>query len=195
MQRSSLREIVIGLSSAVSNVDVNDVVVTNLGVDADSEVDARVQLQQNQIALSSDGRTLTLSFEEGELNDGVYQLELSSSLTGGDAIIEIGNNTNRFFVLEGDWNGSGAVNIQDFATFAYWFGQSTPDVPEYVDLNGSGAVNIQDFAFFAANFGRSIVLPAAEGEQLDDSTPAPTKTDLTDQAIRSLTSESRSFRR
>jgi hypothetical protein len=63
-------------------------------------------------------------------------------------------------VLTGDWNGSGGVNIQDFATFAYWFANALPTAPDYVDLNGSGGINIQDFAGFAGNFGDAIVFPS-----------------------------------
>ena len=95
-------------------------------------------------------------------------------MTCGDSFTLTGDSTNQFYELEGDWNGSGGVNIQDFATFAYWFSQPIPTAPNYVDLNDSGGVNIQDFAGFAANFGQGIVFPgeaasatsdgAAEGE-------------------------------
>jgi hypothetical protein len=91
--------------------------------------------------------------------DGVYQLELLAAITGGDTFTVSGNATNKFYVLRGDWDGSGGVNIQDFATFAYWFGKPVPTAPDYVDTNVSGGVNIQDFSSFAANFGKSVTFP------------------------------------
>ena len=109
-----------------------------------------------------------------ELADGVYRLDVLPTVTdspagnpldgdgngtGGDAFVFQGDGTNRFFVLATDWNGSGGVNILDFATFAYWFGLLAPTAPEYVDTNNSGGVNILDFAPFAGNFNTAVTLP------------------------------------
>ena len=165
-QRSSLREIVVDLGRSVAMVNVNDIVLRNLGIDADANT--LIALDQEQLNLSADGRQVTLTLMPDQLGDGVYQLELMPALTGGEAFTITGNHTNQFYGLAGDWNGSGSVNIQDFATFAYWFGQSVGEAPEYVDLNGSGAINIQDFAAFAANFGKSLNLGAPpESESIE----------------------------
>lgn len=164
IQRSDIRELVIELPNPISAPTAADVVLTNLGVDAPNDPDVVVTLDDSQLSLSPDGLVLTISFSANQLDDGVYQLELLSTITGGDAITITGSPTNRLFVLTGDWNGSGGVNIQDFATFAYWFGNPVPTAPDYVDPNGTGGVNIQDFALFAGNFGRAVTFPPAPSE-------------------------------
>lgn len=160
-QRSDVRVIVINFGSAISAPTANDLVLTNLGVNAPVDPDTVVALDNSQLSLSQDGRELTISFDANELEDGVYQIELLSSITGGDSFTITGDATNRLFVLTGDWNGSGGVNIQDFATFAYWFGNSLPTAPDYVDANDTGGINIQDFSAFAANFGQGVTFPGA----------------------------------
>ena len=166
-QRSSLREITITLPVPVASISAADVVLTNLGVDPDQDPDVVVPLRDDQLTLSSDGLTLSITLDADQLGDGVYQLELLPAVTGGESFIIAGDADNGLYVLTADWNGSGGVNIQDFATFAYWFGQTVPTAPEYLDLNGSGGINIQDFAAFAANFGQEIPLPpnSGDGEQ------------------------------
>lgn len=153
-QRSDIRQVVVNLIAPVSSVAAEDLVLTNLGLDVQADPDVVVPILDEQISLSSDGLRVTISFAAGQLQDGVYQLQLQSALTGGAPVVITGDDQNRFFVLTGDWNGSGGVNIQDFATFAYWF--ATNQAPEYVDLNNSGGINIQDFAGFAKNFGKGI---------------------------------------
>jgi hypothetical protein len=163
-QRSDLREIVITLITPVSSVSADDLVLTNLGINASLDSDVIVPLEDDQLSLSGDGKQLTISFAAGELTDGVYQLQLLSAITGGDPVTITGDDLNKFFVLTGDWNGSGGVNIQDFATFAYWFASNQS--PQYVDLNASGGVNIQDFAEFAKNFGVSVSFSQGPGAAL-----------------------------
>ena len=173
-QRSGLFQIVLTFEFPIAAPAASDIVLTNLGVDADADADTVIELRDEQITLSTDGLTVTIELDAGQATDGVYQIELLGGITGGDPFTFTGDDQNDFFVLEGDWNGSGGVNIQDFATFAYWFGEEVPAAPAYVDLNNSGGVNIQDFAGFAANFGRAIVFPGqfsgeqvGEAEQLD----------------------------
>jgi hypothetical protein len=134
-------------------------VLTNLGVNAPVDADTVIALRDDQLSLSADSMQLRIRPDANQLSDGVYQVDLLSGITGLDTHTITGNADNKFYVLTGDWNGSGGVNIQDFATFAYWFGKSVPPAPEYVDVNGSGGINIQDFAGFAANFGKSITFP------------------------------------
>ena len=165
VQRSGLREIVAEFAVPIILPTAADVTLTNLGLDADNDPDTVIELRDEQISISEDGLVLTISLDPGQLGDGVYQLELAQSVTGADEFVFTGNSDNEFYGLSGDWNGSGGVNIQDFATFAYWFGQSD-NAPAYVDLNNSGGINIQDFAGFAANFGSTIQYPdsSLEGE-------------------------------
>jgi hypothetical protein len=150
-----------------------DLLLTNLGVDAPADADTVIPLTEDQLSLV-DGKTrLIISFPPFALADGVYELQLLPTLTdevgnpldgagSGTATPAVfqGNGTNRFFKLTADYNGSGGVQIQDFATFAYWFGTAAPPAPGYVDLNSSGGINIQDFAGFSGNFGVGIAYPS-----------------------------------
>ena len=161
VQRSGLFQIVLTFDTPITAPVASDLVLTNLGMIADVDPDVVITLRDEQLSLNSDGLTLTIELDAEQATDGVYQIQLIDNITGGDTFTFTGNETNRFYVLKGDWNGSGGVNIQDFATFAYWFGQSVPTAPAYVDLNDSGGINIQDFAGFAANFGKSVAFPGA----------------------------------
>ncbi len=192
-QRSDLREIVIDLGRSITNPVASDIVLTNLGVDASMDADMVVALRDDQLSLSSNGQQLRITLDANQLPDGVYQLQLLADITGGETFTMTGDATNKFFVLKGDWNGSGGVNIQDFSTFAYWFAQASPPAPAYVDMNASGAVNVQDFSGFAANFGRSIVFPTTplmqsaggEGEMTRREIPQSERADV--RAVNSAT--------
>ena len=56
-------------------------------------------------------------------------------------------------LISGDFDGSAAVNFDDFFIFADNFGQT--DFAAATDLDASGAVNFDDFFIFADNFGKS----------------------------------------
>lgn len=179
-QRSMMRQIVVDLDISIGPLSVNNFVLTNLGVNAPVDPDTVIALRQDQLSQSNGFKRLVFEFDAGQLSDGVYQLELKSPLTGATLYTITGNATNKLYILEGDWNGSGGVNIQDFATFAYWMGKPVPEAPHYVDANNSGGINIQDFAAFAANFGKQVTFPtpsaliasgAAEGESIDTAEP------------------------
>ena len=170
IQRSSLRQISVQLPITPAAVTAADLELTNLGVDARPGGDADVvidTIRDDQLVLA--GNTLTINLDANQLPDGVYQLELKSALTGGASFTLEGSRTNGLFVLKGDWNGSGAVTVLDFATFSYWFSRSVntntnvPEderlAPEYVDLNASGAVTVLDFAPFSNNFSKSLNFP------------------------------------
>ena len=187
-QRSSLRQISVDLPITPAAASASDLVLTNLGVDARAGGDADQvidNLRDDQLALA--GNTLTINLDASQLSDGVYQLELKSALTGGAPFTLVGSKANGLFVLTGDWNGSGAVTVLDFATFNYWFGSSVNTntnvdealrlAPEYADLNHSGAVTVLDFAGFSSNFNKLLKFPGdpagvtatpptAEGESL-----------------------------
>lgn len=56
-------------------------------------------------------------------------------------------------LISGDFDGSAAVNFDDFFIFADNFGQT--DFAAATDLDANGAVNFDDFFIFADNFGKS----------------------------------------
>ncbi|QDU75665.1 Calx-beta domain protein [Bremerella volcania] len=168
-QRSDVRNIVVTFDEPIAEVVAADLVLTNLGIDADVYADQVITLTDGQ--LSVDGNTLTIIFAPYELSDGIYQLDVLPTVTdvlgnsldgdkdthGGDAFVEVGSVVNKLFKLTGDYNGSGGVNILDSATPIYWFGSD--QAPQYVDLNQSGAINILDFSGYVANFGVELTFP------------------------------------
>lgn len=171
-QRSDLRDIVIDLGAAIESIPADGIVLTNLGVTG-SETPAEVNLRNDQVVLAATGNRITIQLDEAQLADGRYQLVLSPDVTTGPEFTYVGDRTNRFFVLRGDWNGNARVDLLDFATFAYWFGNSTTVAPNYVDLNGSGTIDFGDFTLFENNYADTIALPGA---------PDPITPDLIDDA-------------
>ncbi|MEM9825810.1 MAG: VCBS domain-containing protein, partial [Planctomycetota bacterium] len=137
-------------------------------------------LQAGEIADVSevDGKTVVrLTFDPGDsvtagasLDDGDYHLEIDSAKiclgeipldgnldgqAGGEFVFgdESGDG---FFRKYGDADGSGLVNLLDFADFRATFGQREGD-PAFrrdLDANGDGTVDLLDFADFRTNFGR-----------------------------------------
>jgi hypothetical protein len=168
LQRSDIRTLVIAFSEPVI-VTVDDLTLTNLGLDAPNDEDTPVAV--DPAWLTVEGTTATLTFPARQLPPGAYRLQIESSVvdldgkpldgnqdgTGGDAFVFQANAENRFYVLAGDFNGDGAETIFDFPTFAYWFAANT--APDYLDLNDDGGVTIFDFSIFAENFNLMVVLP------------------------------------
>jgi len=172
-QRSDLRTIGVTFSEPVAGVAATDLLLVNQGVNAPADPDVVVPLTDAQLTLSEGNTKLSISFSPYQLADGVYRLEVLPTVadtagnpmdgngdgTGGDPYIFQGDATNRFHKLAGDFNASGGVNVQDFSTLAYWFGQPVPAAPSYVDANNSGGINVQDFAAYAANFQKAVAYP------------------------------------
>ena len=171
-QRSDLRQITIELPTAVQNPTADGLILRNLGVNADESTtdDKVVPLTDAQISLAANGTTLTLSFPSKALEDGVYQLEVKASLTGGDPLIITGNEENKLFVLKGDYNGDGAVSGGDSGSFSYWYlidpASSSSKPSTYLDLAGALGLNVGDFVQFSQRFGRQIVFPKTGSGEL-----------------------------
>ena len=63
-----------------------------------------------------------------------------------------------FRFLQGDANGDGRVNLNDFNILAANFGQGPRDFTQG-DFNYSGTVNLSDFNILAARFGQVLAAP------------------------------------
>jgi polyhydroxybutyrate depolymerase len=176
-QRSSIRSISITFDEPVS-IDVDDLRLTNLGINAPMVADQPVVLSPVHLSLNSPRTVATLSFAANELADGVYRIEVLSTATdiagnpldgdrngtGGDSYLLRGNIANKFYQLEADWNGDDGISVFDFTTFSSWFGGSTiaePFAPPYVDLNNDDGVSVFDFTGFSDNFGVGVVYQQA----------------------------------
>ncbi|MFT5524003.1 MAG: hypothetical protein ACI9HK_001953, partial [Pirellulaceae bacterium] len=178
-QRSMIRTIDMEFNVAVTPTP-SDFRLTNLGLNADATPDTIVTLTESNIVVVDNRVSLTF---DTQLADGVYQLEILSTLTNGtglefdgdgdgtpgDSYLLRGNPTNRFYVETAEWNGDFGVSVFDFSTFSYWFGAPVPVAPAYVDLNRDGGVSVFDFSPFSANFGKGVAFPTnfADGSTVD----------------------------
>jgi hypothetical protein len=178
-QRSAVRTIAITFSEAMAPIAAGDLRLVNLGVNGPVDADVDVALSDGQ--LTQDEDTLTIAFTPGQLSDGSYELwVMPSAASMGGAALDgdgaggpyrmRGSAANELFQLTADFNGDGGVSVLDLSAFQYWFGQSLPAAPGYVDLNGDGGASLLDFPTFQSQFGRLIAfdpLPAPVA-------PAPT---------------------
>jgi len=184
-QRSRLSDVVLTFSQ-LPLLTVDDLVLTNLGLKADTDNDAVISLTSDHVDL--DRNVLTISLMNAGLTQGVYQLEIIDSVTdvlgrpldgdgdgtGGDEYLLQGDSTNGFYQLSAEYNGDQGVSVFDFTTFSYWFGSIVGIAPEYADNNGDGGVSVFDFTAFSINFGQSVEFPVA----LQDIARAEVNTDL-----------------
>ncbi|MFT5524522.1 MAG: hypothetical protein ACI9HK_002477, partial [Pirellulaceae bacterium] len=173
-QHSFLSNFQIRFSEPVS-VTRDDIILTNLGVNAPAEADQVIDISSAVVVTAADIVRIDLSGVS--LPDGVFQLtvrdsvvDLAGQLLDGDNSGSsggnfefVGSSVNPFYKLTAEWNGDGGVSVFDFTTFSYWFGQSVQAVagaaPSYVDVNRDGGVSVFDFTGFSSNFGRGIVYP------------------------------------
>jgi fibronectin type 3 domain-containing protein len=173
LQRSDIFSLVIQFDEPV-NVTGNDIVMTNLGVNAPVDADQVIPVTNDRITVA--GSTVTISFAPDELPEGVFELQLSATITSvasgisldgdgngvaGDSYVLQGNETNRFYRLGAEFNGDFGVSVFDFSTFSYWFGLATPVAPLYADMNRDGGVSVFDFTVFSGNFAKQVIFPTA----------------------------------
>ncbi|MFT5527587.1 MAG: hypothetical protein ACI9HK_005569, partial [Pirellulaceae bacterium] len=169
-QRSQLSDVVLTFSQ-ITQLTVDDLVLTNLGIEADVDNDVVIALTSDQ--LNFDRNVLTISLLDTGLTQGVYQLEISNTITdvlgrridgngdgiGGDTYLLQGDSNNHFYQLTAEYNGDKGVSVFDFTTFSYWFGNSVGIAPAYADNNGDDGVSVFDFTAFSTNFGAAVKFP------------------------------------
>lgn len=162
-QRSGIYNIEVTFSEDMGAIDVSDLTLANLGVDADGDTDQMMTLDSSQLNVV--GNVLTISFDPTisgqDLPDGVYELVVKGSATSAGGVplgtdhVHTGDATNKFYKLTGDWNGDTGVSLPDFLTLRYWFGESTEQgggtAPQYVDLNHDMGISLADLLPFRAN--------------------------------------------
>jgi hypothetical protein len=187
-QRSDISSITVTFSEPIQAAFFSDVDIKHLGIDAPNDPDTFINLDPFDV--THNGNTLTIRFPGEPLPEGVYQLEVYTTIrdfvnlrldgdgdgVGNDNFLYVGNETNRFHRMLADWNGDGGTSVFDFSTFAYWFGIARPSSPSYVDLNNDGGVSVFDFSGFSDNFGFGVVYPVAfSAGQLPASQNGPTE--------------------
>ncbi|MCA9136732.1 MAG: hypothetical protein KDB00_08235 [Planctomycetales bacterium] len=162
-QKSELRDLFVQLGATIDVNPLAGITLTNLGVTR-TDTPQVVGLTESNIRWESGSDNFTITFDPGQLSDGKYELMLAPVVSQGPQFTMTGDRTNGLYVLKGDWDGNGIVDLRDFNTFAYWYGKPTtglpdPVAPEYVDLNRSGDISEGDFAMFHNNLGRRVELP------------------------------------
>jgi subtilisin-like proprotein convertase family protein len=119
------------------------------------------------IAVSYNAGTNTATYTfpgytNGILPDGNYTATLlAAGITadnGGTAMAS--NYVTNFFVLAGDANHDGRVNLDDFNILATNFGQSNR-IFSQGDCNYDGTVNLDDYNILASRFGTALAGPSA----------------------------------
>jgi hypothetical protein len=166
-QRGSLRSITVKFSERVAAVSAADLRLINLGVDAPNETDLEIALNDEQLTLV--GHVLTIDLAGELIADGVFEFHVLSSITdsAGNPLDGISNGTtadfvmrgdgaNKLFKLTADFNGDGGVSLLDLPTLQYWFGQSAPPAPDYVDLNRDGGLSVLDVSTIQSQFGKVV---------------------------------------
>jgi hypothetical protein len=126
-------------------------------------------IPSSDFAISYDALTNSATFDytgttagiPGILPDGNYSATLlaagistiQGAPLGADYVLS-------FRFLQGDANGDGRVNLNDFNILAANFGQSLRDFTQG-DFDYSGNVNLNDFNILAARFGQVLAGPAS----------------------------------
>ncbi|QEG43441.1 Calx-beta domain-containing protein [Roseimaritima ulvae] len=172
-QRSELHRVVVNFNSMVTTVSVDDVQLTNLGVDSPNDPDAAITLMSQQIVFHASSHQLIISLRADQLSDGVYQLQLFASHSTYETIVITGNPDNRFYTLRGDFDGNGLVGADDVTTIGYWLDRGVGSVPGYVDPNGDGSLEQSEAQLFAGLLNRRLIFPdgSSAASDIDDLTP------------------------
>ncbi len=170
VQRSSVDEITIVFNQIVQLVLSNGSPFTIMNKTTGETVATESQIEQ------IDGKTVvTLTFlpgssvtATGSLADGQYELSIDASAVSSDGVAldgtgngDIGQDfvfgddqADQFFRKYGDVDGSGRVDLFDFAQFrqAYAATEQESRYRSEFDSNGDGIIDLFDFAVFRSNF-------------------------------------------
>ncbi len=149
-----------------STVDGADFLVWNL------DTNQPVNPQAFNVAQTGENATVTLTFD-GVLPDGRYRATLTGAgVTNALGDPMFGDFVHNFFVLTGDANHDGRINLDDFNILAANFGQSGRD-GSTGDFTYDGIANLNDFNVLASKFGTVIAgastsaSPFGTGRQVD----------------------------
>jgi hypothetical protein len=169
-QRSSITSVTVTFDRLV-NVPASAFSLTNVGSPAAPQTIPVTSIVVD--AAEIDGKTVaSLTFSSGAsvsdratgntLADGRYELVVDASQVismddlsmAGDYSFGAGA-ADSFFRKYGDANGSGVVDLFDFAAFRSAFGTSVGDAGyiDGLDANGDQTINLFDFAEFRSRFG------------------------------------------
>jgi hypothetical protein len=127
----------------------------------------------NNVALAYDAATnaATLTFpgfSGGVLPDGRYRATvLAAGVTDPAGNVLAANHVTNFFVLAGDANHDGRVNLQDFNILAANFGHANRTFSQG-DFNYDTIVNLQDFNVLAGRFGATLGASAGAAGNSED---------------------------
>ncbi len=111
------------------------------------------------------GTTWVLTFTDpsyigGSLPDGAYEVSVSAAGVTGQGQNMAADQNFTFYRLYGDFEGTGAVNGDDFSQLVGLLGKATNASTSDVDFDGDGVISGADFSEFVARLGHSISIPS-----------------------------------
>ncbi len=162
-----------------ASVDFTDVSVVNTDPGGGA-----VERSAMGIAYDTTTRQLSYDFTQA-LPDGHYRATLRGvGIVDNNGNVMLADRTVDFFVLAGDANRDGQVNLADFNVLASNFGQSNRTFSQG-DFNYDGQVNLADFNLLASRFGQQLA-PAAAASSSTTSTFGQASSDTEDDALDDL---------
>ena len=125
------------------------------------------------------GNTLTVSLGSARIPDGDYTATLNGSLITDTSGNKLGGTDgtpgdpyyDNFFLLAGDTNHDGVVDITDYNTLESHFGTTTGMTWSDGDFNYDNKVNSADYFLQHKNYGENLSLPIPTGVVVTGVTP------------------------
>jgi polygalacturonase len=127
------------------------------------------------------GTTWVLTFTDpsyigGSLPDGAYEVSVSAAGVTGQGQNMATDQNFTLYRLYGDFEGTGAVNGDDFSLLVGLLGKATNASTSDADFDGDGVISGADFSEFVARLGHSISIPSLPSVVLPEAAPPVTAT-------------------
>ncbi len=170
--QTSPHKISFAFNRAVSGVELGDYTFIDLGTS--------LPVSPSSISYDSGTNTATLTFN-GVLPDANYRATLAaSSVTDAVGNANQGSHVFNFFVLTGDADHDGRINLNDFNVVAANFGQTGRDGSSG-DFDFDGDCDLDDFNVLASKFGTVLAAPNGRVGGLFNSSSAIADKDALDE--------------
>ena len=112
------------------------------------------------------------SYIGASLPDGAYEVSALASGISAGGVNMAANQNFTFYRLYGDFEGTGAVNGDDYTQLVTLLGTQTNSSDWYVDYDADGVISGTDYTAFVTRLGDSISIPALPSVVLLAAAPA-----------------------